>query len=113
MDAFTLELIISVALAVVCVPCGAFLGLIPLKADQVTSKQSKASQMMSFIIAIVFIGLLVAGRDLETWAIVIGLVIGFAIGKIPSLHRWALNKWPFLQPKKPVRPVKRPRGAKR
>ena len=79
---------------------GLFLGLVPMKAGRVTAKQSKASQMVSFIVAIVFIGLLVAGHDLETWAMVIGLVIGFAVAKIPALHAWALHKWPFFEPKK-------------
>ena len=58
-----------------------------MKADLVTAKQSKASQMVSFIVAIVFIGLLVAGHDLETWAMVIGLVIGFAVAKNPRTAR--------------------------
>jgi uncharacterized membrane protein YqgA involved in biofilm formation len=108
-----MDIIISVALGVVCVPCGLFLGLIPLKADLVTTKQSKASQMMCFIIAMIFIALLLTGRDMETWAIIIGLVIGFAIGKIPSLHAWALNKWAFLQPKKPAPKQKRQRSKKK
>ena len=107
MDATTLSIILSVVLAVICVPCGMFLGLIPLKADLVTAKQSKASQMMSFIIALVFIGLLLLNRDMETWAIVIGLVIGFAVAKIPALHTWALNKWPFFEPKKSAAKPKR------
>lgn len=83
MDATTLSITLSAILAVICIPCGLFLGLVPMKADLVTAKQSKASQMVSFIVAIVFIGLLVAGHDLETWAMVIGLVIGFAVAKIP------------------------------
>lgn len=29
---------------------------------------------------------------------VIGLVIGFAVAKIPALHAWALHKWPFFEP---------------
>lgn len=82
MDATTLSITLSAILAVICIPCGLFLGLVPMKADLVTAKQSKASQMVSFIVAIVFIGLLVAGHDLETWAMVIGLVIGFAVAKI-------------------------------
>ena len=86
MDATTLSITLSAILAVICTPCGLFLGLVPMKADLVTAKQSKASQMVSFIVAIVFIGLLVAGHDLETWAMVIGLVIGFAVAKIPALH---------------------------
>lgn len=109
----TMSTIISIVLGVVCIPCGLFLGLIPMKADQVTDKQSKASQMLCFVIALVFIGLLVAGRDLETWGIVIGLVIGFAIGKIPPLHAWALAKWPFLEPKKPTAVPKRVKKAKK
>ncbi len=100
MDATTLSITLSAILAVICIPCGLFLGLVPMKADLVTAKQSKASQMVSFIVAIVFIGLLVAGHDLETWAMVIGLVIGFAVAKIPALHAWALHKWPFFEPKK-------------
>ena len=86
MEVTTVSTVISVVLGVICAPCGLFLGLVPMKADLVTAKQSKASQMVSFIVAIVFIGLLVAGHDLETWAMVIGLVIGFAVAKIPALH---------------------------
>ena len=104
MDATTLSITLSAILAVICTPCGLFLGLVPMKADLVTAKQSKASQMVSFIVAIVFIGLLVAGHDLETWAMVIGLVIGFAVAKIPALHAWALHKWPFFEPKKMAPP---------
>ena len=83
MDATTLSITLSAILAVICTPCGLFLGLVPMKADLVTAKQSKASQMVSFIVAIVFIGLLVAGHDLETWAMVIGLVIASPLPRSP------------------------------
>ena len=53
MDATTLSITLSAILAVICIPCGLFLGLVPMKADLVTAKQSKASQMVSFIVAIV------------------------------------------------------------
>lgn len=69
MEVTTVSTVISVVLGVICAPCGLFLGLVPMKAGLVTAKQSKASQMVSFIVAIVFIGLLVAGHDLETWAV--------------------------------------------
>ena len=107
MDATTLSITLSAILAVICIPCGLFLGLVPMKADLVTAKQSKASQMVSFIVAIVFIGLLVAGHDLET------LVIGFAVAKIPALHAWALHKWPFFEPKKMAPTPKRVKKARK
>lgn len=113
MEVTTVSTVISAILAVICIPCGLFLGLVPMKADLVTAKQSKASQMVSFIVAIVFIGLLVAGHDLETWAMVIGLVIGFAVAKIPALHAWALHKWPFFEPKKAAPAPKRVKKAKK
>lgn len=113
MDATTLSITLSAILAVICIPCGLFLGLVPMKADLVTAKQSKASQMVSFIVGIVFIGLLVAGHDLETWAMVIGLVIGFAVAKIPALHAWALHKWPFFEPKKMAPTPKRVKKARK
>ena len=69
-----------------------------MKADRSTTQQTKASQMMCFVIAIAFIGLLVAGRDMETWAIVLGLLVGFVVAKIPAINAWALGKWPFLKP---------------
>ena len=47
MDATTLSITLSAILAVICTPCGLFLGLVPMKADLVTAKQSKASQMVS------------------------------------------------------------------
>ena len=43
MDATTLSITLSAILAVICIPCGLFLGLVPMKADLVTAKQSKAS----------------------------------------------------------------------
>ena len=104
MDATTLSITLSAILAVICIPCGLFLGLVPMKADLVTAKQSKASQMVSFIVAIVFIGLLVAGHD---------LVIGFAVAKIPALHAWALHKWPFFEPKKMAPTPKRVKKARK
>ena len=107
MDATTLSITLSAILAVICIPCGLFLGLVPMKADLVTAKQSKASQM------VMFIGLLVAGHDLETWAMVIGLVIGFAVAKIPALHAWALHKWPFFEPKKMAPTPKRVKKARK
>lgn len=113
MDATTLSITLSAILAVICIPCGLFLGLVPMKADTVTAKQSKASQMVSFIVAIVFIGLLVAGHDAETRAMVIGLVIGFAVAKIPALHARALHKWPFFEPKKMAPTPKRVKKARR
>lgn len=113
MDATTLSITLSAILAVICIPCGLFLGLVPMKADLVTAKQSKASQMVSFIVAIVFIGLLVAGHDLETWAMVIGLVIGFAVAKIPALHAWALHKWPFFEPRNGSHPKRVKKARKK
>ena len=55
MEVTTVSTVISVVLGVICAPCGLFLGLVPMKAGLVTAKQSKASQMVSFIVAIVFI----------------------------------------------------------
>ena len=83
MDATTLSITLSAILAVICTPCG------------------------------LFIGLLVAGHDLETWAMVIGLVIGFAVAKIPALHAWALHKWPFFEPKKMAPTPKRVKKARK
>ncbi|OZG62667.1 hypothetical protein BLEM_0584 [Bifidobacterium lemurum] len=107
MNADTVLLVISIILGLVCVPAGSFLAFVPMKADNMTSKQSKASQMLTFIIALVFIGLLLAGYDMPTYAIVIGLVIGFGLGKIPTIHAWAMRTWPFFEPKAESKRAKR------
>ncbi len=96
MDVTTLSITLSVVLGVICTPCGLFLGLVSMKAGLVAAKQSKASQMVSFIVAIVFIGLLVARHDLETWAMVIGLVIGFAVAS-PRTARLGFAQVAVLQ----------------
>ena len=44
---------------------------------------------------------------------VIGLVIGFAVAKIPALHAWALHKWPFFEPKKMAPAPKRVKKVKK
>ena len=84
MEVTTVSTVISVVLGVICAPCGLFLGLVPMKAGLVTAKQSKASQMVSFIVA-----------------------------KIPALHAWALHKWPFFEPKKAAPAPKRVKKAKK
>ena len=44
---------------------------------------------------------------------IIGLVIGFAVAKIPALHAWALHKWPFFEPKKMAPTPKRVKKARK
>lgn len=99
MDVATIDIILSPLVGLACAPCGAFLAFMPMKANQMTTKQSKASQMLCFIVAIIFIALMLMGRDLETWAMLIGLILGFAIGKIGPVHRWATATWDFFTPK--------------
>lgn len=113
MDATTLSITLSAILAVICIPCGLFLGLVPMKADLVTAKQSKASQMVSFIVAIVFIGLLVAGHDHGDLGH--GNRSGHRLRRcqIPALHAWALHKWPFFEPKKMAPTPKRVKKARK
>lgn len=97
------EVVFCVILGVACLAGGLVLGFLPMKSDMMTETQTKVSQMVSFLIAVVFIMLMVIGLDAESWAMLIGAVLGYAIGKIPPLHRWAVERWAFLQPKETKR----------
>lgn len=97
------EVVFCAVLGVACLVGGLVLGFLPMKSDMMTETQTKVSQMVGFLIAVVFIMLMVTGLDAESWAMLIGVVLGYAIGKIPPLHRWVVGRWMFFQPKETKR----------
>ncbi|NEG56103.1 hypothetical protein [Bifidobacterium platyrrhinorum] len=102
----SLEIAVTVVVCVVGVAIGTFFGLIPLRTDRITDEQNRASQTLGLIGVGLVIVLIFTKQDLASWAAIFAMLAGVAIGKIPPLHRRALERWPWLKPK-PERPAKR------
>lgn len=96
-----LSLTVAIVCGSLCLVAGVFLGAMPIQNSKMTDAQRKASSLLCFIIAIVFVVLMFTGQDLATWTILGGIVVGFAIGKIPPLHEVLVSKWDFLTPYEP------------
>ena len=97
----TLTIVTTIILGVVCVALGLVLGALPLKTHEMTREQNKAASILSFIVAMVFLALMLGGQDLSTWVMLITLAIGFGVGKIPPVHAFFIRTWPFFEPRKP------------
>lgn len=96
-----LSLTVAIVCGLLCLVAGVFLGAMPIQNSKMTDAQRKASSLLCFIIAIVFVVLMFTGQDLATWTILGGVVVGFAVGKIPPLHEALAAKWDFLKPYEP------------
>lgn len=90
-----LSLTVAIICGLLCLVAGVFLGAMPIQNSKMTDAQRKASSLLCFIIAIVFVVLMFTGQDLATWTILGGIVVGFAVGKIPPLHEALVAKWVF------------------
>ncbi|KFI55146.1 hypothetical protein BCAT_0697 [Bifidobacterium catenulatum DSM 16992 = JCM 1194 = LMG 11043] len=93
-----LSLTVAIICGLLCLVAGVFFGSHAHSEQQkMTDAQRKASSLLCFIIAIVFVVLMFTGQDLATWTILGGIVVGFAVGKIPPLHEALVAKWDFFE----------------
>ncbi|RBP97996.1 hypothetical protein CRD60_02105 [Bifidobacterium aemilianum] len=93
-----MDIIIVVATGLVGLVIGAVFGGLPLKTSMMTEQQNKAQQLLGILAAGLMIVLILSGKDLGSWVIIICLVLGLGLAKIPPVHRLLLNRIAFLRP---------------
>ncbi|MBT1173365.1 hypothetical protein JS528_08405 [Bifidobacterium sp. MA2] len=108
----SLEITVTVIVAIVSVVIGLFFGLIPMKVDQLTEEQNKYSQFLGIIGVGLVIVLIFTKQDFASWVAILAMLAGVLVAKIPPLHRWGLERFPQLAPAKPKSPLKRAKPAK-
>ena len=96
-----LSLSLAVVLGLICLAAGLLLGAMPIQNSKMTDPQRRASSLICFIIAIIYIAMLFSGQNLSTWTMLGGIFAGFGIGKIPPIHNALVSRWDFLKPYEP------------
>ncbi len=101
MQASGLVIAIAAVMGVISLATGLFLGALPSRSGEMTEKQSRISSLVGFAIAIIYIVFMLLKQDLSTWTILVGVILGFVIGKIPPVHSFCVDKWDFFKPASP------------
>lgn len=107
----SLEITVTVIVVIVSVVIGLYFGLIPLKVEETTEEQNKYSQVLGIIGVGLVIVLIFTKQDFASWAAIFAMLAGVLIAKIPPLHRWGLEQFPWMAPAKPKSPLKRVKPA--
>ena len=111
----SVEITVTVLVTIASVVIGLFFGLIPLKTDRLTEEQNKYSQFLGIIGVGLVIILIFTKQETASWVAIFAMLAGVLIARIPPLHRWALDRFPWFAPAKPQSPLRRanPKNAKR
>jgi cell division protein FtsW (lipid II flippase) len=107
-----MELAIIIVTSIICLAIGFFFGGIPFKTDQMTDQQNKYQQALGIVGLGIVIVLMFTKQDLASWIVIIAMLLGVLIAKIPPIHRWLVKTFPIFEPKKPDSPLTRPRRKK-
>ncbi|BAQ31340.1 hypothetical protein [Bifidobacterium scardovii] len=107
------EITVLVIVVIASMAIGLFFGLLPLKVDRMTEAQNKYQQFVGIIGVGMVIVLIMAKQEIASWATIGVMIAGVLIAKIPAVHRWGLERFPFFEPKKPQSPLKRATSSKR
>ncbi|KAA8817469.1 hypothetical protein EMB92_02590 [Bifidobacterium callitrichos] len=107
----SLEITVTVIVVIVSVVIGLYFGLIPLRVEETTEEQNKYSQVLGIIGVGLVIVLIFTKQDFASWAAIFAMLAGVLIAKIPPLHRWGLEQFPWMAPAKPKSPLKRAKPA--
>ena len=70
-----------------------------------TEEQNKWQQFAAVIGIGLVLALTFAQKDFASWVIIIAMLVGVIIAKIPYLHRLLLSHFPFFRPKKHHSPL--------
>lgn len=97
----TMTLVTSIILGIACIVVGTALGALPIQKHKMTEAQEKLASIMSFVVAMVFLVMMMNKQDLSTWVMLIALAVGFGIGKIPPVHQFFIDHWAFFVPRQP------------
>lgn len=102
-----ISLATAIVLGLICLTAGLLLGAMPIQNSKMTEQQRRASSLLCFVIAIIYIVMLFIGQDLATWTMLSGILVGFGIAKIPPVHGFFISQWDFLKPYDPKKKTKK------
>ena len=105
------QLAVTVAVCVVGVPVGFFFGSMPLRTNVTTDRQSKLQQVIGLIAVAVVLVLIVSGQETASWAVLVAMLAGVLVARIPPIHRAMIRRFPLFAPRDPNAPAPRPAAA--
>ena len=94
----TLEIVITIVVALAGVVAGIIYGFLPWRVEQMDKQQQTWQKSLGTLVLCVFVLLIVARYDLASWLILLGTLLGIAIAKIPAIHTWGTTRWFVFHP---------------
>ncbi len=102
-----MEWTITIIVAIAGLAAGMALGGMPLKREKMTEQQNKIQQLAGMAACGVVVILIFMHMDVASWVAIGALAVGAGVANIPPVHRWLLERFPELAPKKPDSPLTR------
>ncbi|MBW3087262.1 hypothetical protein KIH77_00690 [Bifidobacterium sp. 82T24] len=105
-----MQYVFLAVIGVVCAVIGFAFALFPRRTFDMDPLQQKVSRALGIVFCLLFFVFMVAGRDAESWAVIGGGLIGFALGSVPPIRRSCRERFVLFTP--PAKPAKDSKSAK-
>lgn len=91
-----IEIAVTIIAFLLSVVIGIYFAGIPLRTSSMTKVQNILQQILSVLCFVAVIVLFVMKMRVATVAVIVALVLGMFIGKIPTVHRFLLKQFPYV-----------------
>ncbi|MFU0468937.1 hypothetical protein [Gardnerella vaginalis] len=91
-----IEIAVTIIAFLLSVVIGIYFAGIPLRTSSMTKVQNILQQILSVLCFVAVIVLFVMKMRVATVAVIVALVLGMFIGKIPAVHRFLLKQFPYV-----------------
>ncbi len=85
---------------------GILFGAFPLRTSHMTKKQESYTSALGFVALGLFLVLILINQNLASYIYIGGLVLGFAIAKIPVIHNFFVARFKIFKPKNSTQSTK-------
>ncbi|NEG95737.1 hypothetical protein GFD17_02995 [Bifidobacterium sp. SMB2] len=99
-----MQYVFVAVIAVACAVIGGVFAVLPRRTTDMDALQRKVSQALGVVFCLLFFVFMIAGRDLESWGIIGGGLVGFVVCSIPPVKRGLQERFVLFAP--PVSPEK-------
>ncbi|MBT1165762.1 hypothetical protein [Bifidobacterium simiarum] len=96
-----MEYALTALVGLFCAVIGVGFAAFPRRTWEMTERQRRISSMAGVIFMIMFVGFMLSGRDPESWAVLVGGIVGYGIGCIPALRDSLIARFDVFAPAKP------------
>ncbi|AKV55429.1 hypothetical protein BACT_0964 [Bifidobacterium actinocoloniiforme DSM 22766] len=96
MSTFDLTIIICSTMAGLVI--GGLFGALPWKQEQLSDRQQRMQQMTGFIGLCGVLALILTRQDAASWALIIAMIAGVGLVRIPPLYAWIIKRFPVCRP---------------